>query len=218
MRVLLIRHGMTQGNLEKRYVGNTDEPLTVSCAEELRLAFERGKTLALCRPEYLRSLYVSPMKRCLMTADLLFPRETYSGARREMKADLRECGFGLFEYKNYLELSGDGAYQHFIDTMGKDGFPGGESLEKFKTRCIREFVKILETEFKAGSSGMEDDGQTLVFVVHGGTIMSVLEAFAVPHQEYYSWQVKNAEGFTANVHKCKNGDFYLTDVAKVRIL
>ena len=36
MEIILIRHGKTKGNLEKRYIGVTDEPLTDEGAHELR--------------------------------------------------------------------------------------------------------------------------------------------------------------------------------------
>ena len=32
-------------------------------------------------------------------------------------------------------------------------------------------------------------------VIHGGTIMSILDGFAVPHRDYFDWQVKNLEGY-----------------------
>ncbi|MBS5084331.1 MAG: histidine phosphatase family protein, partial [Clostridiales bacterium] len=38
-------------------------------------------------------------------------------------------------------------------------------------------------------------------VVHGGTIMSIMEAFAVPKKAFYDWQVKNARGFLVTVNE-----------------
>ena len=36
-------------------------------------------------------------------------------------------------------------------------------------------------------------------VAHGGTLMSVLSAFAVPEKPFYDWQVKNGRGFLLEV-------------------
>ena len=36
MKVYLIRHGSTAGNLEHRYVGSTDEELTEEAVQKLR--------------------------------------------------------------------------------------------------------------------------------------------------------------------------------------
>ena len=33
------------------------------------------------------------------------------------------------------------------------------------------------------------DGETAVFVVHGGTIMSIMEAYAVPHRDYFDYHI-----------------------------
>ena len=65
MRVYLIRHGQTKGNLEKRYVGSTDESLTREGAKGL--LEKRG------RYSPVEMVFASPMKRCLETAEILFP-------------------------------------------------------------------------------------------------------------------------------------------------
>ena len=36
LEILLLRHGQTQGNLEKRYIGETDEPLLLDDMESMR--------------------------------------------------------------------------------------------------------------------------------------------------------------------------------------
>ena len=85
MRVVLIRHSKTAGNLKGRYIGTTDEPL---CEEGIRLL--EGKTYPAAE-----LVYVSPMKRCRETASLIYPTLT----QREEPL-LRECDFGDFENKN----------------------------------------------------------------------------------------------------------------------
>ena len=37
----------------------------------------------------------------------------------------------------------------------------------------------------------------MTFVVHGGTIMAILEHFAVPHKSYYDWHIANGHGYIA---------------------
>ena len=93
MRVYLIRHGTTSENLEKRYVGSTDEPLTADAVAWVKKNRRRYPV-----PQ---QTVTSPMKRCVATSALLFP-----GIPTETKEGLRECSFGEFEYKNYQELTG----------------------------------------------------------------------------------------------------------------
>ena len=192
MKILMIRHGATAGNLEKRYVGRTDEGLTVQAVSELRERVPKLRELA----GNAAAIVTSPMKRCLETAEVLFPEKLYENVPRMQKAGLSECDFGKFEYKNYKELSGDAEYQHFIDTLGKEGFPGGETTDEFKARTVKTFLEIL----KEIPSQADRDDLTLVFIVHGGTIMAVMEALLEEKKSYYDWQVGNGEGVFGRIN------------------
>ena len=160
----LIRHSITKGNLEKRYIGaKTDEPL---CKAGYELLKEKHY------PK-VEKVIASPMKRCIETAQLLFP-----DTQIQIEESLRECDFGEFENKNYQELSQSKAYQAWIDSNGTLPFPNGESQQ-----CLKEEIN------------------EAAFVVHGGTIMSVLSSLATKEKDYFCWQVKNAEGFLVEVTK-----------------
>lgn len=184
MKVYLIRHGMTKGNREHRYVGTTDESLLAESAKRLR-----GKCM-----EAVRHVYVSPRKRCIETAECLYPNQ-----EKIVIDALAECDFGVFEYHNYEELNGREDYQRFIDTMGESGFPGGEEKAAFQERCVKGFREILQREQKEGWLLAEKGDKGIALVVHGGTIMSILDAFSVPHRDYYDWQIKNEEGYVTEV-------------------
>lgn len=169
MRIIFIRHGLTDGNRLKKYIGTTDESL---CTEGISQLKKREF------PE-CSLLFTSPMKRCIQTAEIIYPNLKYT-----VIDDLMECDFGLFENKNYLELNGNEYYQNWIDSGGTLPFPDGESVEHFKGRCISAFDKIVRNI---------NPSETVSFVVHGGTIMSVLEKYAFPHGNYYDFSLKNAE-------------------------
>lgn len=171
----MIRHFATEGNLKKRYIGITDEPLC-----------ETGRLMArnMTYPP-VDMVYASPLIRCLETAELIYPK--YS----PMVWDgFRECDFGDFENKNYLELSQNPDYQAWVDSNGTLTFPNGEKLQDFKKRCLASFQQVVQDSLEKGF-------ERIALVVHGGTIMSILEWYAYPQKEYYEWQVKNGEGFTA---------------------
>ena len=170
MKLFMIRHGATAGNLEKRYVGRTDEGLTEQAVSDLKEEALKLREIS----GNVAAIITSPMKRCLETAEILFPEKLYEHVPRIQKAELSECDFGTFEYKNYLELSGDAEYQHFIDTLGREGFPGGETTEAFKARTVEAFQEVWKEISSQTEQGID---RTLVFVVHGGTIMAVMEAF-----------------------------------------
>lgn len=171
MRIDLIRHGKTAGNAEMRYVGRTDEALSFSGISEL---------VNISYPS-CEVLITSPMKRCIQTAELIFPNK-----EPIICDELRECDFGDFEGKNYIELSMDSRYQRWIDCGGEAAFPNGESPVDFKKRCVDGFLKCVNNI----------ESSSAAFVVHGGTIMAILEHFAEPHRGYYDWHTANGHGFS----------------------
>lgn len=174
LKLLLIRHGETYGNKMKRYIGKkTDEPLLEESKEGL-------KKLNYPVPDLV---YVSPMLRCTQTAGILFP-----GKPLNIIDELEECDFGEFENKNYLELNGNKNYQAWIDSGGTLPFPGGESREEFQKRNIRGFQKVMGNCMRRGA-------QSAALVVHGGTIMNIMEEYAEESRPFYDWHVKNGKGY-----------------------
>jgi len=171
MIILLIRHGLTAGNLEKRYIGRTDEPLCQQGIDEL----ER-MNYPVCDV-----LVTSPMRRCIHTAEILFPSQDFHTCDA-----FRECDFGDFEGKNYAELNGNKQYQAWIDSGGTMPFPNGESPADFRNRCCEGFHQITEQFHNKKSIAM---------VIHGGTIMAILSQFSIPHRDYYDWMAANAHGW-----------------------
>lgn len=178
--IILLRHGKTAGNLEGRYIGSrTDEPLCPEGIKELR---EKS-----CPP--VDMVYASPMKRCLETAGILWPK--LSGSIVTVPG-LRECDFGDFENKNYKELDGNPDYQAWIDSGGALPFPNGESAGVFRARCRDAFAQIVR---ELRENGRTEDALRIAIVVHGGTIMAILEKYGFPQRQYFDYQVKNGCGY-----------------------
>jgi len=165
MEILLYRHGRTAGNLRRRYIGRTDEPL---CPEGL----------AALRPEPFSpdTVFVSPMRRARETAAVLFPKAAQSAVD-----GLREMDFGEFENQNYEELAGNAAYAAWLDTNCAAPCPGGESLAAFCARVRDAFAALADEALRRGD-------ERLVIVAHGGTIMAAASGFAAPHRDYFDWK------------------------------
>lgn len=173
LEIWLIRHGMTEGNRHGRYIGVTDEAL---CTEGKAFL----QTISYPQPKIV---YVSPLKRCRETAQILFPERSL-----HIIKELAECDFGDFENKNYQELAGNPDYQAWIDSNGMLPFPNGESREAFRTRNLEGFERaVRECIHRAYTSA--------AFVVHGGTIMNLMEVYAEEERPFYQWHVKNGGGF-----------------------
>lgn len=185
MTVYLIRHGQTQGNLERRYIGSTDEPLCP--AGRAALEGVRG-------PE-ADAVYASPMARCRETAALLYP-----GMTLQTVPGLRETDFGTFEGHTYEELKDKPAYRAWLDSAGEAPPPGGEGKAAVRRRVLSAFRSI---------AAETPDDRRIALVCHGGTIMTLLEAFEESHQ-FYAWQAPNGGGF-----RCRWTDGGLRNVVKL---
>lgn len=215
LSIFLIRHLPTEGNLQHRYIGWTDEPL---CQQ----AIAKAHTISYPATDLLFS---SPLKRCIQTAALFYPTKVPI-----LIPNLKETNFGEFEGKNYQELSGNIRYQSWIDSNGTLPFPDGESPEEFKKRSQLAFEQCMKQALHAKASSVS-------FVIHGGTIMSIMEyLFCSPsyietlwsylypcypisetqicikyneqripyslalHKTYYDWSIKNGECYEIQIN------------------
>ena len=180
-RLELLRHAMTQGNLEGRWTGTTDQPL---CPEGVALA----KANVRSTKAVPRRVWTSPLGRCRETAALLYP-----GAELVPVPAFRETAFGPFENKNHRELEGDPLYEEWIKSGGTAPVPGMESREEVLLRALAAFRPI------AGElSALGEDGAA---VVHGGVIMALCAALAMPEQDYYQWRVPCCGGWLLDLEK-----------------
>ena len=183
---MLIRHGKTQGNIEKRYIGcQTDEPLSETGISELKqqMAALGDKDPIELSKEAL--LFVSPMLRAKQTAKILFPQ-----IRQIAIEELKESDFGRFEGKNYAELNGNPEYQSWIDSGGTDPFPGGESPADFRARSYAGFEKAVR-------EALEKQCTEVRIVAHGGTGMAVMSRLT--GNEYFDFMVNCGKGFTVSL-------------------
>lgn len=172
IRIVLIRHFQTEGNLKKRYIGITNEPVVKNACDELKNRY----------PE-VESVYCSPLLRCRQTAYMIYP-----GMEPIEEPLLSECNFGDFENKNYLELRNNPVYQKWIDSGGALRFPNGEDPLNFKARSIRGFYRVI-------NSSIAQKQQSIAIVTHGGTIMSIMEQFTKEKKSFYDWHVENGSGY-----------------------
>ena len=125
MIIFLIRHGETPYNVEKRYQGTCDIPLSDVGRRKLR---ESG--------EHPPRVYVTPLKRTQETASILFPH-----AEQIVVPGLREMNFGAFEGRNYLEMEQD-------PCLGRWLLPGQVSRRRKPGRILPSDLRRI---FSAGN-------------------------------------------------------------------
>lgn len=174
-----IRHGLTQANLDGRYIGRTDEPLCQRGREELEALLSLGGY-----PE-VEKVYASPLKRAVESARILF-----SGTPVELLPDLTELDFGAFENRNANDLENDLAFRKWTASPPSARTPGGESGEDLTCRAVRGVSHIF-------AQMMETQTRQAAVVTHGGVIMSILAAIGMPERKMVLWNCEPGHGYTA---------------------
>ncbi|MCR5724935.1 MAG: bifunctional adenosylcobinamide kinase/adenosylcobinamide-phosphate guanylyltransferase [Treponema sp.] len=187
--VLCFRHGAVPSNLLRRYAGaGTDEELHADGVGQAQASKEAYAAEVALYPECIREqllhpavVYVSPMKRCLQTAKILFPE-----AELCIVPDFREMDFGLFEGKTASELLSSpqtaASYQAFVDEGAVQGLESsapcpagensrGESAREFSSRTRAAFWNVIQKQHAVSPS-------VTVIVAHGGTQMALFSAYS----------------------------------------
>ena len=178
-KIHFIRHGLTQESIDGLYCGITD----VSVCDQGKRQLEDMKQQYIY-PD-AEFVFSSPLKRCLETAEILYP-----GIKPLVFEDLTECNFGEFENQSAQKLH---ETQPLFDRWlrGEPGVapPFGESNEDFAKRVCECFVKICDGILKSGSDN-------IVIITHGGVIATILSQFAIPEAPVSDWLTPCGCGYT----------------------
>lgn len=178
----LIRNGLTDENLEGRYIGHTN----VEISQEGKDQLVQMKNELIYPP--VNAVFTSPLKRCLQTAEILYPEN------KPLVIDgFIEYNFGEFENKTAEQLE---KYEEFSRWLaGEKGVkpPYGESNEEFAARVCDTFEKVAEGLMKTGTT-------SAAIITHGGVIMTILAAFGIPEYPMHEWLTPNGCGFTVKVN------------------
>lgn len=177
-KIHLIRHGLTDANLTGRYVGNrTDLPLCPEGVKELKMIREQK--------EYpnIEKLYSSPMLRCRQSAAIIYP-----GFDVNVVDAMTEYDFGEFEGKSAAELEIMPSYLEW--TSGKITAPeGGEDSNDFIKRLALGLNGIVRDMMECGVTNS-------AVIMHGGAIMMLLAACAVPRRRSVEWTSEPGGGYS----------------------
>lgn len=150
-RLIVVRHGETTWNAERRWQGHLDSPLTpqgVSQAESLarRLMHQRFSVL-----------YTSDLGRAYQTANII---SAATGHEAIPDARLRERNLGIFQGRTGDEIRA--AYPEHYQRYRLPDYvlPGGESPRQQVERNVACLEEIAQKHF----------GESIVVVTHGGVL------------------------------------------------
>lgn len=171
-KLLLVRHGITESNVARRFAGCTDIEMSAAGREQVEKLRDRLKG------EKIDAVYSSDLKRALVTAELIA-----EGHNVEIVAcpELREVDYGSCEGLTFQEING--LYPEVAGSITKFSFdlkfPGGESFEDFMER-VSKFMDRL---------GKHTPDETIVIVSHSGPIRTLIWHLLGIGQEHW-WQIR----------------------------
>lgn len=156
-RLILVRHGETDWNLEGRYQGQADPPLNERGREQAKLLAER------LRGEGIEAIYTSDLSRAYETAKIIA-----EAVGQEVKAleALREVDTGLWTGLTFEEVEKrypEHLKEWLADPLRVKRLEGESSLELFERSkaAVKEIVEAHPNE-------------TVLIVGHGGNIKCVV--------------------------------------------
>lgn len=177
-KIHIIRHGITQGNLDGRYIGVTDVPLCDEGINELEQLSNNYEY------PFVDKVYSSPLTRCLSTAQIIYP-----DTQLEKVNDLIEYNFGVFEGRSIHELKHDAVFLDWFNSKMAKTPPQGEEKENFDLRCDNAFLYVLKDM-------MKNKYYNAAIITHGGVIMSLLSRHGLPRYSSSELFVANGRGYS----------------------
>lgn len=189
--LIMVRHGVTKWNEDKRYIGSTDLGLT-----------DRGLAQAKAASGYLAKesipkIYTSEFKRARQTANII--AEPHN-AEVFVLPDLNEIDFGKWEGLTFEQIE-DG-WPDFVSRWlaNEEGYPpDGESIIGFYERAKSAIEQVINKE----SEG------TIVIVAHAGTIKLILcNLLGLSVQDI--WKTKQDSASISRVELYDDGHCMLT--------
>lgn len=181
-KIYLIRNGLTDGTIQGKYIGHTDEELCEQGRQQLVELITKGYF-----PE-VEAVFSSPLKRCTQTAKLIYPTK-----EPIIMNDIAECNFGEFEGMTADELSDDENFRNWLKGGSDAAPPFGESNGEFITRICNGFIKIIDGILKTGT-------RESAIITHGGIIMSWLAAFGLPEAPLTDWRTPSGCGYMLSLN------------------
>ena len=179
--IYLIRHGMTAEGNAGQYIGHTDVPLSEEGEKQL---LKMAEDYEYPQPEVV---FASPLKRCLRTAQILYPDVDLIPMR-----DLIEYNFGEFEGKTAEELENHPVFPRWLAGEPDVDPPFGESSRDFQMRIMQGFCRIVEGLLKTGTT-------RAAIVTHGGVITTLLSTFGLPEAPMHEWMMPEGCGYTVRI-------------------
>ena len=176
--LILLRHGQSQWNLENRFTGWVDVPLSPKGEDEARAAGEK------LRGWHIDKLYTSVLRRAVDTATLALEAAGTTVPATERDAALNERMYGDLQGLNKAEAAkrfGDAQIKLWRRSYDVRP-PGGESLADTAARVLPYWESHVLPDLQAG--------RDVLVVAHGNSLRAlVMHLDGLSHAEVLELEI-----------------------------
>jgi broad specificity phosphatase PhoE len=153
--LVLVRHGETDWNRERRFQGRADQPLNEAGRDQARALAK------LLHDEPVSALYTSPLRRASETAEIL--AETFGLQAKPLDA-LLEIDVGAWEGLTIDEVRA--MHPEQADEDWRSGWDDGETYEELSKRVVPALMEL----------GLKHEGNQVLAVTHAGPLRAAIAA------------------------------------------
>lgn len=158
LEILLIRHGQTQWNKERRIMGHRPIPLNTLGREQALAVAE-----ALFRTP-LDRIYASPMLRAVQTAKVL--KKGRRGVEVIQAPELSEIDYGSWVGRTFEEVRLERSFHQYHVAPSRVRVPGGEKMRDVHHRAVG-FVEELRTRHPEGRIALVSHADVIkIILIH----------------------------------------------------
>lgn len=162
-KLIVIRHGFSVSNAERRYTGQQDVPLSNLGREQAELVADY-----LVANEHVDAIYASDLSRAM---DTVAPTARRLGLSVTPNAGLRETDVGRWTGRTYEDVAAnDSALLERHRTDPDTPCPDGECHRAVYARVVSTVLRLLE----------QNEGKCIVVATHAMPARCI-EAFSVGH-------------------------------------
>lgn len=175
LELLLIRHGQTDWNVERKVMGRNPIPLNTTGRAQARDLAKGLKNIPI------HAIYTSPTKRTMQTAQILMKG-------RDTVPLMQEEGFTEIEYGEWVghdinQLLPSEQFQAYLKKPSEYAIPGGETVVGAMQRAVAAVEKI-RTSHK---------GQRVAAFSHADVIRAIVVHYLkLPLDEWQGFSIDNA--------------------------
>lgn len=190
-RLLLVRHGETEWNRQKKFQGQIDVPLN-----------DNGRAQSKAASEFLKDVVIdeavtSPMLRPKETAEIIL--QYHPNVELELLADLQEISHGLWEGKFEAEIDREypGLLKDWQTAPETVQMPEGENLQQVWDRSIAAWQSIV--------AKYSQQPKTVLVVAHDAINKAILcHLFGLGPEHF--WNFKQGNGAVSAIDYPKGVD------------